>query len=395
MSNRLKVIVVGGGIGGLTAALALHRRDIDVEVYERAPAIGEIGAGVTLAPNALKGLFALGIQAEIEGIGFESDFQVVRKWDSGEEISRTDRRGYQRIFGAPYLSMHRADLVDVLAGSLPEGMVRFDAQCVGVENDGDLAVARFADGREVEGDLVIGADGIHSAVRASVFGADAPLFTGTVCWRGLVPYDSLPADMVSKDWHMYLGPEKHLIYYMVRRGDVVNFVAHIEADSWTGEQWTDESDKTEVLEAFAGWHEPLQHVIAGADHYYKWALFDRDPLQSWSRGRVTLLGDSAHAMPPFIGQGAGMSIEDAYVLADALDNSSDDVAGALAFYERIRVPRASDTVKKARAARDELHMKTQWKPGAIEPQAEASGSMSHPIYDYDVTKVVATAVTVN
>lgn len=391
MSKRPKVVVVGGGVGGLTAALAMHRRGIEVEVYERAPALGEIGAGVTLAPNALKGLFALGIRAAIEGIGFESDFQVVRKWDSGEEISRTNRRGYDQIFGAPYLSMHRADLVEVLAGSLPEGMVNFDASCVGVENQGDLAVARFADGREVEAELIVGADGIHSAVRSSVFGPDAPLFTGTVCWRGLVAYDKLPAGMVSKDWHMYVGPDKHLIYYMVRRGDVVNFVAHIEADSWTGEQWTDESDKTEVLEAFAGWHEPLQHMIAGADHYYKWALFDRDPLQRWSQGRVTLLGDSAHAMPPFIGQGAGMSIEDAYVLAAAVDHSSDNITEALGVYESVRVPRASDTVHKARAARDELHMKTQWKAGAIDPRAEANGSMSHPIYDYDVTKVLEPA----
>jgi salicylate hydroxylase len=362
MNRPPRVAIVGGGIGGLTAALAMHRRGIDVTVHERASAIGEIGAGITLSPNSIKAYRALGIEDQIAAIGFESDFQTVRAWDTGNEISRVDRKGtYQKAYGAPYYSMHRADLVDVLARNLPDGIVTLNARCVGAETNGaGAAVAHFADGSAVEADLVVGADGIHSAVRESLFGKQAPRFTGTVCWRGLVPYDALPSSRVTKDWNLYMGPQRHLIHYMVRRGDVVNFVAHVETDSWTGESWTHECDRAEVLETFAGWHAPLLDMIAAAETCFKWALYDRDPLQKWSSGRVALMGDSAHAMPPFIGQGAGMAIEDGYVLAAMIALTPDDMAGALARYERLRVPRASRAVHEARARGEQMHLTSRW-----------------------------------
>lgn len=362
MSRILRVAIVGGGIGGLSAALAMHRHGINVTVHERASAIGEIGAGITLSPNAIKAYRALGIEGRIADIGFESDYQTVREWDTGKVISQVDRKGtYQKAYGAPYYSMHRADLVDVLARSLPEGTVHLNARCVGAKTTNlGSAVARFADGGEVEADLVVGADGIHSAVRESIFGKQAPRFTGTVCWRGLVPYDALPANRVTKDWNLYMGPQRHLIHYMVRRGDLVNFVAHVETDSWTGESWTQECDRAEVLKTFAGWHAPLLDMIAAAESCFKWALYDRDPLQKWSVGRVTLLGDSAHAMPPFIGQGAGMAIEDGYVLAAMIAQTPGDIAAALARYERLRVPRASRAVYEARARGEQMHLTSRW-----------------------------------
>ena len=385
MARRPKVAIVGGGIGGLTAALAMFRKSIDVEVYERASEIGEIGAGVSLSPNAIKTLDALGIEDDVRKIGFESEGQVVCRWDTGEVLSKVHRKGiYEKEYGAPYLSMHRADLVGVLGRNVPEKCLHLRKQCTSAEAIDGMAVARFSDGTEVEADLVVGADGIHSAVRRDVFGPQAPRFTGVVCWRGLVPYNRFAAGLLTTDLHLYVGPKKHLVYYMVRCGELINFVAHVETDDWTGESWTEECDRSEVLEAFAGWHEPLLQILGASEHYYKWALYDRDPLDNWSKGCVTLLGDSVHAMPPFIGQGACMAIEDGYVLAASLDRSPDDIRRALEVYERLRVPRANGAVLKARERGRELHMTSDWDLKKVD-RKDKTGIDLHSYYAYDVT----------
>ena len=236
MPRKPRVAIIGGGIGGLTAALAMHRRDVEVEVYEQSAQIGEIGAGITLSPNAIKAYRALGLESAIRAIGFELDYQLVRSWDSGKVISQVPRKGvYEKEFGAPYLSMHRADLVDLLHRHLPERIFHLGARCIEVETTNAGARARFAEGTEIEADIVVGADGIHSAVRRSLFGQQAPRFTGCVCWRGLVPLDIFPAGLISTDLTMYMGPRSHIIHYMVRGGSMVNFVAHVESDVWTGE----------------------------------------------------------------------------------------------------------------------------------------------------------------
>ena len=385
MARKPKIAIIGGGIGGLTAALACNRHGLDVQVYERASAIGEIGAGVTLSPNAVKAYRALGIEAYIGKIGFESEGQIVRKWDTGEILSRVHRKGmYQKEFGAPYLSMHRADLVEALASNLPTDLIFLSKLCTEAETVGDKAVARFEDGSEIEADLIVGADGIHSTVRRSVFGPQGPRFTGVVCWRGLVPYELFRDSLLGTDLNLYVGPKKHLIHYMVRRGELINFVAHVETDSWTGESWTEECDRSEVLEAFEGWHDPLLELIGAADHYYKWALYDRDPLDHWSNGRITLLGDSVHAMPPFIGQGACMAIEDGFILASAIHRSPEDLETALAAYERIRVPRANGAVFKARERGRELHMTSEWNLKEAKRE-DKTGIDLHAYYAYDVT----------
>ena len=330
MPRKPKVAVIGAGIGGLTAAVALHQRDIEVEVYEQSPQIAEIGAGVSLSPNAIKAFRALGLEAPIAAIGFKSDNQLVRAWDTGDVISRVFRKGvYEKEFGAPYLSAHRADLVDVLRRQLPDSVFHLGARCVGVETGGTGARARFADGAAIQADLIVGADGIRSVVRQSMFGKDVPRFTGSVCWRGLVPLDAFPAGLISTDLTLYMGPRSHVIHFMVRGGKLVNFVAHVETDAWTEESWTQECDRSEVMDTFAGWHAPLQQLLGSSERYYKWALYDRDPLDRWSKGRVTLLGDSAHAMLPHIGQGACMAIEDGYMLADLIAQIPDDLTEAL------------------------------------------------------------------
>ena len=384
---------MGAGIGGLTAAIAMHRRNVDVVVYEQSPQIAEIGAGVSLSPNAIKAVRALGLDEEIAAIGFESDNQTVRAWDTGDILSKVFRKGvYQKEFGAPYLSVHRADLVEVLRQQLPDNVIHLDARCTEVETGDNGARACFARGEKVEADLVVGADGIRSVVRQSLFGRDAPRFTGSVCWRGLVPLDAFPPGLISTDLTLYMGPRSHVIHFMVRRGTLINFVAHVETDSWTQESWTQECERSEVMETFAGWHEPLLRLLGSSDRYYKWALYDRDPLESWSKGRVTLLGDAAHAMLPHIGQGACMAIEDGYVLADLVSQHPDNLNEALRLYERLRVPRTRRAVLEARARGKEMHLTSRWAQikrnirMALQHRlgGDKTGLKLSEFYDYDV-----------
>jgi salicylate hydroxylase len=359
--RKPRIAIIGGGIGGLTAATALHKCGVEVEVFEQSGKIGEIGAGVALTPNAMKAYRALGLEAEVTDIGYESDYQELRNWNTGAVFSRVPRKGaYTKEFGAAYLTMHRADLIDVLRQQLPERLIHLGARCTEVETSDTSARARFADGKDIEADIIVGADGIHSAVRRSLFGPEAPRFAGCVCWRGLVLFDAFPPGVVSRDGTMYMGPRSHVIYYLVRRGELVNFVAHMEGHSWTGESWTQECDRSEVMETYAGWHEPLLQLLGSSERYYKWALYDRDPLERWTKGRATLLGDSAHAMLPYIGQGACMAIEDGYALAAAVAQRPDESGEALRHYEQLRLPRTRRAVLGARARGEEMHLTSPW-----------------------------------
>jgi salicylate hydroxylase len=388
-----RVGIVGGGIGGLTAAVAMHRRGIDATVYEQSPRITEIGAGVSLSPNAIKALRGLGLDAEVAAIGFESDNQLVRAWNTGDVLSKVFRKGvYQKEFGAPYLSLHRADLVDVLRRQLPDSVFRLGRQCVRAETFDTYARIHFSDGGQEDVDLLVGADGIRSAVRRSLFGDDAPRFTGSVCWRGLVPLSLFPAGLISTDLTLYMGPRSHVIHFMVRGGTVVNFVAHVETSSWTGESWTQECDRAEVMKTFAGWHPPLLHLLGSSEHYYKWALYDREPLDRWTKGRTTLLGDSAHAMLPHIGQGACMAIEDGYALAEVLSQLPHDLNEALRQYEMLRLSRTRRAVLEARARGKEMHLTSKWAQIkrnvrlALQHQlgGDKTGLKLAEFYDYDV-----------
>ncbi len=204
MPRTPRVAIIGGGIGGLAAAVALHRRGVEVEVYEQSAKLSEIGAGLNLSPNAIKAFRALGLEKEIAAIGFESDFQVIRNWRNGHVISRQPRKGrFSAQFGAPHLTLHRADLLEVLSRPLPDRVFRLGARCVAVVPGENSARARFADGSAIEADVVVGADGIRSAVRTSLFGPEAPRFTGCVCWRGLVPFEAVPRGLISTDGTMY------------------------------------------------------------------------------------------------------------------------------------------------------------------------------------------------
>jgi salicylate hydroxylase len=402
MTRAPRIAVVGGGIGGLAAALALEQRGAETIVFEQSPALSEIGAGLNLTPNAIKALRALGVEDGVNAIASGSEFLNIRSWKSGRYISRMRRGDFKQKFGAPNLSVHRADLLDVLAGALRTTDIRTGMCALAVEGRAKNAVARFADGSEIEADIVVGADGIHSAVRKSLFGADVPRFTGCICWRGMAAADAVPADIAIADGALWMGPHGHVVHYPVRRGELLNIVAHCDSDAWTEESWTRECDVSEVMTTYAGWNSELTRLFPCSERWYKWALYDRDPLPRWSVGRATLLGDSAHAMLPYLGQGAAMAIEDACVLAAAIAKQPGDLDAALAAYERIRAPRARAAVLGSRARAKENHLASPWArfkrdvKFALRERFGGSGAKRDNtafqvswLYEYDVGKEVA------
>jgi salicylate hydroxylase len=341
MTEVRTIAIVGGGLGGLTAAIALRQRGFDVTVYEQAEQLGEIGAGIQLSPNAMRVLIGLGLEQAFEAIAFEPNRHVVRNWKSGAVVSATQMKGvFRPQYKAGYFGAHRADLHAVLQQALPAECVRLAARCTGVTQTADCATLSFADGRTARADIVIGADGIRSAVRESLFGPDAPRFTGHIVWRGLVPAGSLPKGLIEPDMTAWFGPNGTVVHYYVRRGELVNWIAHFETD-WREESWSVETDWREAADAFAGWHPTLGELFARTERCYKWALYDRDPLPRWTSGRATLLGDAAHPMLPYLAQGAAQSVEDGYVLADLLARHRHDAPAALQAYEAARRPRTS------------------------------------------------------
>jgi salicylate hydroxylase len=394
-----RVAIVGGGIGGLTAARALCRRGIEVAIYEAAPELREIGAGVALHPNAMKVLRSLDLEDDVRATAGRSEWALTRNWKTGRVISRTSRRQQASLFGSAGATVHRADLLDVLAHSLPSGIVTLGARCVAVEPDGEVALARFQDGSEVEADVIIGADGIHSVVRASLFGPDAPRFTGKICYRSVVPVDAVPGGPPPNDNVQWLGPHGTIVLYPVRRDELVNVVCHYDDETYRHESWVTECERAEVLERYRGWHESLLRIFSAGEVWYKWALYDRDPIQRWSRGRVTILGDAAHPMLPYLGQGACQSIEDGCVLAAALAARPDDPVGGLDLYERTRRPRANQVVLTSRQRGVSNHLASPWAAlrrdvsiavrGRLGRDPDGRGAAWIPEYDASSSDVLA------
>jgi len=356
-----RVAIIGGGIGGLTAANALIRAGIEVAVYEAAAELKEIGAGVALHANAMKVLRAIGVEDGVRKVAGRSEWAVTRNGKTSRVISRTSRQRQAALFGIEGATVHRADLLDVLADALPAGIVSLGKRCAQVRwSDGDVAVARFADGSEIEADIIVGADGIHSAVRTALFGPDAPKFTGKICYRSVVPARAVRGSRPFADNGQWLGPHGTIVLYPLRGEELINVVCHYDDESYSRESWVAECSREEVLERYADWHESLLRLFAAGDTWYKWALYDRDPIPQWTRGRITLLGDAAHPMLPYLGQGACQALEDGAVLATALAAEAADPVTGLARYERTRRPRASRVVLTARERGQSNHLTSAW-----------------------------------
>ena len=381
MVSRPSVVIIGGGIGGLFAANALIAQGLRVAVYEQAPALGEVGAGVYVTPNAVRHLERVGLGPAVEKWGARVGTGSRYFRHDGTPIAPvqvTDASGWNATFG-----MHRADFVDLLAANLPAGIVHTGHRAVGFEQNDKLARVEFANGEMVEADVVVAADGIHSELRPHVFPPSKPVFHGTISYRGLVPRERLP-DWPMDRWQMWAGPSKHFLVFPVRHGTMVNYVGFVPADGEMKESWSAPGDPEVLRRAFEGWDPRVGEVLKQVDKTFRWALYDRDPLPTWAKGRLMLLGDAAHPMLPHLGQGANQTIEDGMAVATILAGvTAAAVPAALLAYERLRRERVAEVQLGAR--QNGLRVDSADADlGARDAQLVAHAEFRKQLYTYDV-----------
>ncbi len=346
--NSGRVLIAGAGIGGLSVALALLNRGIDVEIHEQASELREVGAGVQISPNGSRVLYALGVGEEMRALSCEPAGKEVRLWSTGRTWKLFDL-GADAIdrYGWPYFTVYRADLHQVLVNAVRRAKpdaIHLNSRCAGFRQDADSVTLQLEDGREVSGDALIGADGVHSRIRAGLFGKDSPTFSGIMAWRGVIPIERLPERLRRPVGTNWIGPGGHIISYPLRRGELMNFAGYTERSDWLVESWSVAGTTEEYANDFKGWHEDIHTHIRCIDTPFKWALLIRAPLERWSIGRVTLLGDACHPTLPFLAQGAVMALEDGLVLGRALEQYA-DIPLALQKYESARRERANRMVR--------------------------------------------------
>jgi len=387
---RPKVVVVGGGIGGLFAANALIAHGLAVSVHEQAPALGEVGAGVFLTPNSVRQLQRVGLGPAVETWGarvgpgshyFRHDGAPIAP------VQVTDSSGWNATFG-----MHRADFVDFLAQALPAGVVHTGHRATSFAQDGDQARVSFANGAVAEGDVVIGADGIHSELRPYVFPPSRPVFHGSVAYRGLVEHARIP-DWPADRWLMWLGKGKHFLSFPVCAGKLINYVGFVPADQEMKESWSAPGDPDVLRGEFAGWEARIERLLQQVQKTFRWALYDREPLPTWTKGRLSLLGDAAHPMLPHLGQGANQSIEDGMALATILARADRESApAALVAYERLRRERVAAVQRGARE--NGLRYDSAYSDlGARDAELTAHAAFRKRLYDHDVVPEAQAAAT--
>jgi len=392
---RINIAIIGGGIGGLFAANAMIAHGLSVSVYEQAPELGEVGAGVFITPNSVRQLQRVGLGSAVEKWGalvgpkshyFRHDGTPIAP------VQVTDASGWNATYG-----MHRADFVDFLAAHLPEGVVHCGYRGTGFEQVGNKARVSFANGTAIEADVVIAADGIHSELRPFVFPPSTPMFHGTISYRGLISSERLP-DWPMDRWQMWAGPSKHFLVFPVRHGKMVNYVGFVTTDAEMKESWTASGDPEVLRKEFEGWDPRIGSLLEQVGKTFCWALYDRDPLPTWTKGRLTLLGDAAHPMLPHLGQGANQSIEDGMALATILSQvDNDSVPEALLAYEHLRRERVAEIQRGAR--QNGLRVDSLAAYADLEKrdaELAAHAEFRKHLYAYDVVpKAKAAAIALN
>ena len=357
----MKALIAGGGIGGLATAIALRLRGWDVSVFEQAAALSEVGAGLQISPNGWRVLDALGVSPYLQSTQFEPEAIEMRMGRTGRQVFRLQMRGYaQDRWGAPYMHVHRADLVAALETRLNDlcpGAVETGHTVCGYGQSGDVATLQFEDGGTQSGDIVIGADGLHSVIRTQMLGPDKPRFTGNSAWRAVVPITALGSHAPPPTACVWVGDKRHAVTTRLRAGQLANFVGMVETDDPGPEGWRITGHRAEAQAAFDGWAPEIRTLIDKAEVLHRWALFDRAPLARWHEGRVALMGDAAHPMLPSMAQGAVQALEDAWIMAAALDQHGTPDAGFAAYFDR-RIARTARVQKGSAANAQMFHKAT-------------------------------------
>ncbi len=387
-----RVLIVGGGIGGMTAAANLLMAGFEVEVFEQAPELGEVGAGIQLSANPMRVLRHMGLVEQLQRLGVQPAAYQFKMFDSGEilqEIPLGD--GYVQRHGVPYLSVHRADLLDSLIGAvqaLKADTVSLNAMATDFTEDAGGVTLHFEDGTEARGDVLIGADGIKSMVRAKILGQTPVHYTGDQSWRILVPAERLAPEQRPDTVNICVGPGKHGVVYPIRADGLVNMVGCVEYETWDDESWTARRPWAEMKADFAGWHDNIQAIIDNADkdECYRWAMNNRPPVDNWRTGRVTLLGDAAHPTLPYMAQGGAMAIEDGAIIARALQQES-DVGEALELYQRNRLERTARIVNESSANRDMFHLPSEAALREAFAQRDMNAERTAWLFSYDPMNV--------
>jgi len=386
-NKKLSIAIVGAGMGGLAVAATLRQAGFDVQVYEQASRFGRIGAGIQMMPNSMKVLRRIGIEDRLRAVAFAPYSHLNRDGYTGEMTRELPMP--ESLYGAPYLCMHRAELHDALASAVPADIIHLGKKLVGLDQKGGEVTLSFADGTTATAGAVIGADGVHSIVRDFIVGPDAPIHRGRIAYRAVFPASLMGGFDIGRSRTKWWGTDRHIvIYYTTKAKSEVYFVTSVpEEAGWvTKESWSAKGDVRELRAAYDGFHQDVRNVLEACPDCHKWAILEREPLRTWSEGRVVLLGDSAHPMTPYMAQGAATSIEDAAVLARCLKAvEGDDIEGAFKRYEAHRKPRTSvvQAISSANTWMKEGASDTSWLYGydawdadldrpAANPQAKAA-----------------------
>jgi len=351
-----KIAVIGGGLGGFTAALSLLREGFDVHIYEQAGSLREVGAGIQISPNASRVLYNLGFADAMAKLGVRPLTFHQRRWQNGQTLLEAPLGdAVIEKFGFPYYHFHRAELLQMLVDAFPPERTHVSHRMSAFAQRGENVDAEFENGTKISVDALIGADGIHSATRRVLLGEENPRFTGCVAYRGLIPAERVRDLDVQVSAQMWMGPDKHVMVYYVAGGRYLNFVGVVEQDGWTAESWTTRGDVMELRAAFADWDPGLRAIIETFEETFVWGLFDRVPLPQWASGRAALLGDACHPMLPFMAQGAAQAIEDGACLARCL-KMAHSVQEGLRRYESLRQPRTAYVQSMARTNKTRFHL---------------------------------------
>ena len=398
MAPNCRIAIVGGGLAGIATAQALKSFGIKAEVFEAAPALGEIGAAVNTSPQAVKALRAIGVGDGIAAVGHQSPGIYTRNMLTGEFLEFNDRFKLAERYGAPYYSFHRADLLNALASGLEPTAIHLAHRLTGIEEREERITLNFANRTCFEAEYVIGADGVRSVLRRALYGADNPTYTGQMVWRSLLNAGDIPQETLEPTGHtQWVGPGRHLLAYKIRQGKLVNIVTQQDTDEWVEEGWSTRGNPDEMRASFPNSEPRLEKLLSMVTECSKWGLFTRPLTQNWGRGRIQLIGDAAHAMLPNAGQGACQAFEDAYILARWLD-ACGDPAEAFANFRRVRIPRVHGVQRLSFSNSRFKHM----RDATAQKQSIAAGTGSvhgnsewvwgyDPVHEWDREPFVPTA----